>query len=55
MKQLLLKAHLSQYPRVTMVTQPRDLKAGTGRASVNKPHAVVLDVKVERHEQRLDA
>lgn len=36
MKQLLLEAHLSQCPCVTMVTQPRDLKDGAGRASVNR-------------------
>ena len=37
-----------------MVTQPRNLKDGPGRASVNKPHAVSLDEK-DRGETWVEA
>lgn len=45
MKQLLLEAHLFRYPHVTMATQPHGLKNRTGLASVEKPHAVILDLR----------
>ena len=51
MKQLLLEAHLFQYPCVTMVTQPCGLKDGSGRASKEKPHTVILDVRDQLRDE----